>query len=335
MNAELFHDDLETVIRQKLSSDYRIKKLARLTAGASAATWLVEVEAQRANQEFILRLEDGDEQFGTSVGKTIEAKTQAIAANAGAPVAKVLHIFDQHPTLGNGYLMEKLEGESLAPRILRQPAFETARQTLTQQCAQALATIHHITTEQLNFLPVQDAATQLHSLYKIHKEFNEPLPVFRLVFRWLKDNIPSNPQPRLVHGDFRLGNFLVNETGLNGVLDWELTHLGDPMEDLGWLCVRAWRFNHPENPVGGFGQRQQLYQSYEQYSGHKVNPQQVRYWELFGTLKWGVICQYQASTFVNGKVRNVERAAIGRRVAETEFDMIHLLDAILKEQSCL
>lgn len=324
MTPETVQEALQPLVAEALGSHCQIHQCRRLTAGASAATWLVET----TDQPLILRLEAGGEQFGTGVGKTVEAKTQQAAGETGAPVAKVFHILENHPQLGNGYLMQALEGESLAPKILKAPELESACAHLTQQCAQALAKIHSIPRSELAFLPLQDAAEQLDSLQQIHQSFGETLPVFTLAFRWLRDNIPPCPQPALVHGDFRLGNFLVTEQGLNGILDWELTHLGDPVEDLGWLCVRAWRFNRPDKAVGGFGERDKLIDAYQKASGTTVEPSHLRYWELFGTLKWGVICQYQAFTHLNGQVRSVERAAIGRRVAETEYDMMQLLHAI-------
>lgn len=327
MTPETIQSALQPIVAESVDAQCQIIACRRLTAGASAATWLIDTN----QQPLILRLDAGGEEFGTSVGKTIEAKTQQAAADAGAPVAQVFHILEQHPQLGNGYLMQALSGESLAPKILKDPELETARSQLTGQCAQALAQLHRIDTRALAFLPTQDAATQLLDLQRLHHEFGETLPVFTLAFRWLQDNIPHCAESALVHGDFRLGNFLVDENGLNGILDWELTHLGDPMEDLGWLCVRAWRFNRPDRPVGGFGDRNELFAAYEAAGGMAVNPERVRYWELFGTLKWGVICQYQAYSFLNGHVRSVERAAIGRRVAETEYDMMQLLNTIVEE----
>lgn len=326
LTASVVQQALLPIVRDQLGADCTIDQCQRLTAGASAATWAVATN----KEPLILRLDAGGEEFGTTVGKTAEALTQQAAGAAGAPVAKVYHILENHPELGNGYLMQRISGETLAPRILKEPALEPARARLTGQCAAALATIHSIPSAQLDFLPLQGAAEQLDSLQSMHRGFGETLPVFNLTFRWLRENIPTCEQPALVHGDFRLGNFLVTEQGLNGILDWELTHLGDPMEDLGWLCVRAWRFSHPQFPVGGFGERAELFAAYEEASGIAVNTDSVRYWELFGTLKWGVICQYQAYSYLNGHVRSVERAAIGRRVAETEYDMMQLMHAIAR-----
>jgi len=143
--------------------------------------------------------------------------------------------------------------------------------------------------------------------------------------QWLRAHAPADtPRLSLVHGDFRNGNLVVGEDGLRAVLDWELAHLGDPMEDLGWLCVNSWRFGRHELPVGGFGTREQLFAGYAE-AGGRVDAARVHYWEVLGTLKWGVICQSMAQSFFSGAERNVERAAIGRRASEAEIDLLALL----------
>jgi aminoglycoside phosphotransferase (APT) family kinase protein len=108
------------------------------------------------------------------------------------------------------------------------------------------------------------------------------------------------------------------------VLDWELAHVGDPMEDLGWLCVKAWRFG-VDRPVGGFGEYADLFAAYEDASGRAVDPDVVRWWEVLGTLKWGIMCIAQAFTHLSGTVRSVELATIGRRVCENEWDLLELI----------
>jgi len=131
-----------------------------------------------------------------------------------------------------------------------------------------------------------------------------------------------------VHGDFRNGNFIVRETGIAYVLDWEVAHLGDPHEDLGWLCMNAWRFGRLDRPVGGFGSRSRLYEEYEKATGNPVQADRVHFWEIYGTLKWGVICQWFAHQYLSGEVRVLERAAIGRRVSETELDLLDLIEEV-------
>jgi aminoglycoside phosphotransferase (APT) family kinase protein len=128
----------------------------------------------------------------------------------------------------------------------------------------------------------------------------------------------------LVHGDYRLGNIMVNENGLSAILDWELAHIGDPMEDLGWLCVRAWRFGGAF-PAAGLGTYDELFDAYASVTGVRPDPEVVRWWEILGTLKWGIICISQAATHLMGIARSHELAAIGRRVCENEYDLIELL----------
>ena len=174
-------------------------------------------------------------------------------------------------------------------------------------------------------LQKMSAQEQIQQFQQIYLAFGEDLPVFDLAFRWLSDRAPTGGELRLVHGDFRNGNFIVGPEGIRAVLDWELAHLGDPMEDLGWLCVASWRFGHLDQPVGGFGQREELYAGYESAGGRKIEPDEVHFWEVLGTLKWGIMCLIQGFTHLSGAKRSVELAAIGRRPSETEIDLLNLL----------
>ena len=158
----------------------------------------------------------------------------------------------------------------------------------------------------------------------------EARPAFELALRWLHDHEPPHRPPPVVHGDFRIGNLLVDETGLRAVLDWELSHLGDPLEDLGWLCVRAWRFGG-EGEVGGVGPLEDLLEAYADATGAPVSADDVRWWIVAGTLTWGLICAVQARRHLDGHVRSVELATIGRRVCETEYDLLDLLGVAAPE----
>jgi hypothetical protein len=137
----------------------------------------------------------------------------------------------------------------------------------------------------------------------------------------------SRPAPTarvVVHGDFRLGNIIVDADGLAGVLDWELAHVGDAAEDLGWPCVRSWRFG-ARPPVAGVGERGELLARYAAAGGPRVDPATLTWWEAYGTLRWAVICVQQAATHLSGAVRSVELAVIGRRTCEVELDLLDLL----------
>ncbi|MCB9658705.1 MAG: phosphotransferase family protein [Sandaracinaceae bacterium] len=322
--------------RDALGPDTEVVEVKRLTAGASATTHRVRVRVGASGTEraLILRRAAPGDPFGGRVGPALEAATQAAVFAAGGPVAEVVAAFEAHSVLGDGYLMGCLEGETLGPRIVRDPAFGAARAALVGQCAQALACIHDVSPGDLPSLPVRGAETQLDELMRLHRSFGERAPVLEAAFRVLRDDRPETSEgPCLVHGDFRVGNLVVGPAGLVGVLDWELTHLGDPVEDLGWLCVAAWRFGGA-GAVGGVGDRGALLAAYERASGRAVDPTALRYWELFGNLKWAIICQYQAYAHLRGAARSVERAVIGRRVAEVERDVLHLLRGDREEVTC-
>jgi len=174
-------------------------------------------------------------------------------------------------------------------------------------------------------LDLMPAAPQLKEYLNRYRAYDYPHPVFELAFRWLEERTPDTPEPTLVHGDYRHGNFVIGPEGIRAVLDWEIAHRGDPMEDLGWMCVNSWRYGAIDKPVGGFGEREDLFAGYEAGGGGTVDPKRVKYWELFGSLRWGIMCMGFYDGFINGPDRSVERAAIPRRCSETEIDLLRLL----------
>jgi hypothetical protein len=218
-------------------------------------------------------------------------------------------------------VVERLDGETIARKLLRDDEFTLARERLGAQVGGALAQIHQIPSDAVPGLRETD---QLEQFRTVLDTLGEPHPAFELGFRWLEANRPPSARVTVVHGDFRLGNLLVDRNGLRAVLDWELAHLGDPLEDLGWFCVRAWRFGSPL-PAGGVATREALVDAYEAAAGTRVDLDALRWWEVLGTLKWGVICVMQAWGHLSGTTRSVELATIGRRVCENEWDLLGLL----------
>ena len=160
---------------------------------------------------------------------------------------------------------------------------------------------------------------------QVYQSFNQPQPVFDLAFKWLEAQKLTEYDDVLVHGDFRFGNFIISEENLESIIDWELAHIGNPMEDLGWLCVRSWRFGNVEKRVGGLGDIKDLIAGYESNSDIKIDESQLDIWQLYGSLRWGIICMMQTFAHLSGMVNSVEKAAIGRRVSETEFDLMNMI----------
>jgi aminoglycoside phosphotransferase (APT) family kinase protein len=205
---------------------------------------------------------------------------------------------------------------------------------MTAQLGEAAARIHRIdpARHDLGFLPApaageSAAASEVDKYESVYRFLApQPHPVMELALRWLRRHLPPPGHTTLVHGDYRVGNVIFGPEGLRSVLDWELAHIGDPMEDLGWVCTRAWRFGSDDKPAGGIGQREELFAAYEKVSGTPVDPQRVRFWEIFGNLKWGIICMQQARTYLDGRVRSVELASLGRRTSETEWELLDLIE---------
>ncbi|MFQ5457942.1 MAG: phosphotransferase family protein, partial [Myxococcota bacterium] len=245
---------------------------------------------------------------------------------AKVPVPRPVCLPKASTGLRDCFVMERLPGEGLPKKLLRDDAYAKARAGMAAALGSVLARIHRLGPGDLPPLPAQGTDVQLDLARRMLDLGPAPRPVLELALRWLRDRVPPlQTGPRLVHGDFRNGNFLVGEDGLHAVLDWEYAHLGDPMEDLGFLCMKPWRFGNTKDDVGGFGPRADLFRAYEAAGGGPVNPDVVRFWEVLGTLKWGALCIIRATLHVNRVQRSVEAAAIGRRVAETEYDLIQLI----------
>ena len=318
---------LAAATRRRLAGVTGIGSLQRLSGGASNEIWSFDAEGAAA-LPLILRRRPGGSADATPASVALRLETEAellrLAGGASVPVPGVRFVLESEDGLGSGYVMDRLAGETLARKILRDDEFASVRPRLARQCGEILARIHAIPRERLPELPVADAAAQLAHYRSVFDSFGHPHPVFELAFRFIAERLPGAVPCRLVHGDFRNGNLLIApEEGVRGVLDWEIAHLGDPMEDLGWISVNSWRFG-AEPPVGGFGTREDLFAGYTA-GGGTVDPQRVHFWEVFGTLKWGIMCMMQYGVFDRGVDRSVERAAIGRRSSETEIDLLELL----------
>lgn len=304
--------------------------LKRLTGGASLETWAFDVESPDGLRALILRRRgDGEEAevFETSLPLPIEARVLAAAQAAGAPVAELVRDCGPGDGLGEAYIVTRVAGETLGRRIAAGTAFAPAREVLGRQCGETLARIHAVPVEAMPDLEVQNAQDVIDRYADIYRKSSGPRPVMEAALKWMQANLPEAVTPRLVHGDFRNGNLMVEaDTGLTAVLDWELAHLGDPAEDFGWLCVNSWRFGVTDKRVGGFADLADLLAGYKAVGGEAVSVERVRFWEVVGTFKWAVITMMMYQTFATGASASVERAVIGRRLSECEVDLLALME---------
>ena len=299
----------------------------QLSGGASLETWAFDLDD--GTPLILRRRPEGAAMRETAAPLAHEAALIVAAARTGAPVPVVEHVCDPEDGLGEAFVMRRLEGETLGKRIVRDAAFDTVRPGLAHRCGQVLAQIHGASLDGLPPLATSDARGELARYEEVYRQHTAERPTFEAAFRWLEAYAPEPVAPVLVHGDFRNGNLMVHpEQGLVGVLDWELAHLGDPAEDLGWICVNSWRFGQWRQPVGGFGDYQALLDGYAAAGGREILLSRLQFWQALGSLKWGVMCLMMYSSFASGADPSIERAMIGRRVSETEIDLVRLMEAM-------
>ena len=299
--------------------------LQRLSGGASQETWAFELASTTPPRGLILRRAPaGDRQRSVgSAGLAAEAALITLAGQHSVPVPEVLRVLQPGDGLGQGFIMQRLPGETLGRRIAA-----AHRPALAWQCGQALARIHALPLAGQPALRATQPRAEVGLLRDWHARMGAARPVFQLALRWLADHAPGDVASALVHGDFRNGNLMVDLQAdggaLVGVLDWELAHRGDAMADLGWIAVNSWRFGQSARPVGGFGQWDELFDGYRS-AGGRVDAARVRWWQVLGTLRWGVICESMGQAWLSGAEAVMEKAAIARRASETEIDLLDLL----------
>lgn len=303
-----------------------VANLARLSAGATQELWRFDLVAGDRNIPLIVRRPPGGDRVREgAMAMEVEAQLVRAARAIGVPAPPVRRVFAPEDGVGHGFIMDFIEGETLGGRIVKSPALAEARGFLARQCGEVLARIHEMDPDAFPALRRPTTPEMLQQTYERYRGSNWPRPVFELAFRWLGQTIPSpSDHVRLVHGDYRNGNLIIGPDGLRAVLDWEGAHLGDPMEDLGWMCANCWRFGMEDKPVGGFGQREDFYAGYEAAGGAPVNRDASHWWEVFASLRWGVICCLTAEHFRTTDP-TIERAVIARRTSETEVDLMRLL----------
>jgi len=310
---------LAAALREVLGA-VTIEGLIRLSGGASRETWSFDaVGTDGSRTELVLR-RDPPGRPSEPGTMSREARVIAAARAAGLAVPEVLQSTEGPDLWGTaGLVMRRAAGETIARRILRDGAYDQARKVLVRQVGEFAAGLHAL--EVPGQLPTADPLASLRAQLA---GFEHVSPVFELALRTLEADRPPARSPVIVHGDLRLGNLIVGPESLAAVIDWELVHAGNPAEDLGWFCVKAWRFGAGA-PAAGLGSREELLAAYRAAGGADITQGELRWWEIFGTLRWGVICMEQAQAHLSGAHRSVELAAVGRRVCEQEWDLLLLL----------
>jgi aminoglycoside phosphotransferase (APT) family kinase protein len=303
---------VKEALAERLGSD--VVALNQLAGGASKEAWAVnladgrELLVRRAGVGVIHR----DTLSLEQEFRVLEAAVEA-GVRAPRPVAYLGDI-DGH----EAFAMERVEGETIGRRLVRDPPA-----ALPLEMASELAKIHSI--EPLDFLPRGGAIARF---YDELDSVGEPHPAIEYGLVWVRERLSDGTRPRrttFVHGDFRLGNLAVTDR-LVAVLDWEFAHVGDPIEDVAWPLVRAWRFGADARRLGGVGDVEPYLERYNELTGREIAIDELLVWEVFGNVKWAIGCLRQSRRHLNGQDRSVEYAVLGRMAAEMEYELLDLIE---------
>ncbi len=305
-----------------------VQGLRRLTGGATKTTWAFDWVRDGAAQALILQQTPapaGPRGRVPRLDAREDAAVMRLARAGGAPAPHVRVVLEEGDRLGDGYVTEAVAGETLGKRVVHDPSLAQARCQMARQCGEVLALIHGLPLADVPFLQRLSPEDELSTYADLLAACGVRHPALTYALRWVREHLPDPGVPALVHADFRTGNLIVGPDGLRCVLDWEIARIGDPMQDLGVLCMRSWRFGGA-GEVGGFGAREELFAAYEAASGQSVDPERVRFWEAFSNLKWAIACARRGSARASdGRPASLELGAVGRRLEEPLWDFFQLL----------
>ncbi|MEO1046690.1 MAG: phosphotransferase [Pseudomonadota bacterium] len=294
--------------------------LHRLTGGATMESWRFSC----VGQDFVLRRAPSlpfmeDRPFGHDVEAAIIRAAHAKGVTAPQVVAEL----EPEDGIGSGFVMQALPGTPNPKQILEMED----PSALLKEAARDLARIHSLRREDLpEAVPVMDYRAAIADLKAQFEEAGGDRPIIALGLKWMEDNCPDPVEPVLIHGDYRMGNLLAEDSKLTGVLDWELAHFGDRHEDLAFGCMAVWRFHRYDRPALGLGSLEDYFAAYEAEAGVTVDRDRFRYWLIHRTVWWALGCLRMAKIWRSGEDRMLERVVISRRTSEQELDLLMLLE---------
>ena len=317
-------DDLVRSLITELGGRGDVHDLRRPSGGASRETWSFTHVVDDHAHRLVLRRDpiNRPERHGSMA---LEVDAIRAAAARHVPVPHVVACGHDFGGTGSDFVItELIDGEVLGPRIVRLPELGAARARFGRECGELLARIHSIDAASVPDAAVTDPLGEQREVFEA---LDCPSAAVALAFRLLHDHLPTQHDPVLVHGDFRNGNLIVDESGVRAVLDWELVHLGDPLDDLGWLCTQAWSFGGA-NPVGGIGTYDELLDGYADVAGWRPKLRDIWWWQLLGSVRWAVACLRAAARFDTGDRRTIDTAALARRSSENELDILRMIKVL-------
>jgi aminoglycoside phosphotransferase (APT) family kinase protein len=260
---------------------------------------------------------------GRPYGHRVEAALIEAARAKGVTAPEVVAVLEEGDGLGSGFGMRALPGTANPKVILACDDPDG----LLREAARDLARIHRLRQGDVpEGVPVMDYRAAIADLKQQFMDAGGDRPIIALGLKWLEDNCPAEVEPVLNHGDYRMGNLLVEGSALTGVLDWEIAHFGDRHEDLAFGCMAVWRFARYDRPALGLGSIEDYIAAYEAEAGATIDPARFRFWTIYRTVWWALGCLKMAAQWRSGADRMLERVVISRRTSEQELDLLLLLE---------
>ncbi len=334
MDFDTFRQRLEAYLQHQTGGTAVITGAQQLAGGASRDTWKLEVELAGTPQSLVLRKDHPTQMFEGALTREQEYRMMDAAHKSGVRVAAMRWYHSDPDLLGSPFfIMDFVAGVSVGRQVIQLPELAAARSALPQQMAEQLALIHRMNPAAygIDFLrqPAPGSSPALDTVretYRLLDDLGVSSPPWEFALRWAEHHAPDCAQRTFIHGDFRLGNLLVDAQGLAAVIDWEFAHVGDPLEELAYPCMRDWRFGNGRLHFAGLSDRETFLRHYEAYSGRQVDRAAVDWWEIMGNIRWGIICMSQAQRHLSGKEQSVELASLGRRSAEMQLEALRLIE---------
>lgn len=333
-------DKVEAGVNAYLSAETSqnvvITDVQPLAGGASRDSWaFTAVFAEGNRQRYVLRRDLPTTMNETALTRANEFVMMRAAYDQGVRCAQVRWLCEESAVLGQPFfIMDYIAGISIGRKVMTAPELAEARQALPAQMAEQLSLIHGLAwqSDALGFLaqpktgnPAREAVADA---YRRIDMLGANIPAIEYILRWCDRHAPPPERITFIHGDFRVGNLLIDTNGLSAVIDWEFAHVGDPCEELGYLCLRDWRFGNDALRMAGLSQREPFIQMYERYANVKIDRSAVDWWEVFGNLRWAIICLNQAQRHLSGQDVNVELASLGRRSLDMQAEALALIRRI-------
>lgn len=318
--------DIRQAVRRRFGEKADIDDIVVPTLGGVNRTILFDLVDGTHRRRLVSRQETYTAEDSPFLPAAQQFRVMKLAYTHGVPVPEPVFEYDAADGMGHGFVTAFVAGETMPQRIFRRPDIAEMRPKIAEQLAHVLVKLHSVDVGQAAFLEsYPDSTDPVGHYLRLHDSYAEAHPAIELGFRWLERNRPAQAPRVLVHGDFRTGNFMVGPEGVSAVLDWECAHIGSGIEDIGWLCTRSWRFGRVEFPAGGLGLREPFYAAYEAAGGARIDPDAVKFWEIFGLVRWAIYNVMQAHGHVFRGRRSVAFAAMGRNTCLVEYELMMTL----------